>query len=372
MKMTKRPLIGILDHPRWDDRRETLRESDQMAGIRRMVEIAQSLGADAFVFGLADVDLKSRRIHGYSRDDGKWMERVFPFPDVIYDQLLSRKLERRETYRSVRHALSAEYGDLFFNDGFFDKWQIYEWLRRSPVWPHVPETIRHRSLAQGATFVARHQVTFLKPFHGSLGLGIIRFALEKDGSVSYEWKRSRQGIVRGTAASPAEAVQLFRTQLRRRPYIWQQGIDLVALDGRPVDIRILLQRDGTGAWKRTKMFARVAKAGDFTSNLATGGGAMPVDRAILGAFPDDVKRRVRASIRRTAEAVAEAVEAGAGRTFGELGVDLGVDRRGFVWVIEVNSKPRKAPASASGRDDLVELSFRRPMEYALFLARRPS
>ncbi|AEJ43356.1 YheC/YheD family endospore coat-associated protein [Alicyclobacillus acidocaldarius] len=370
--MVQRPLIGILDHPRWDVRRETLRESDQMAGIRRMVEIAQSLGAEAFVFGLGDVDLQARRIRGFSRANGQWVERVYPFPDVIYDQLVSRKIERNEAYRSIRQALSSAYRDRFFNDGFFDKWQIYEWLRRSPVRSHVPETIRHRSLAQAAAFVARHHVTFLKPLHGSLGLGIVRFALEKDGSVSYEWKRSRDGVVRGTAASPAEAVQLFRTQLRRRPYIWQQGIDLVALDGRPVDVRILLQRDGTGAWKRTKMFARVAKSGDFTSNLATGGGAMPVDRAILGAFPDEAKKRVRASIRRIAEAVAEAVEAGAGRTFGELGIDLGVDRRGFVWVIEVNSKPRKAPASASGRDDLVELSFRRPMEYALFLARRPS
>ncbi|WP_206830723.1 YheC/YheD family protein [Alicyclobacillus fructus] len=369
--MAQRPLIGILDNPRWDDRRETLRESDQMAGIRRMVEIAQSLGADAFVFGLADVDLKASRIRGFTRHDNRWVDRVYPFPDVIYDQLVSRKLERNESYRSIRQALSSAYGDRFFNDGFFDKWQIYEWLRRSPVRSHLPETIRHRSLAQGAAFIARHPVTFLKPLHGSLGLGIVRFELEKDGSVSYEWKRSREVVVRGAAHSPADAVQMFRTQLRRRPYIWQQGIDLVALDGRPVDVRILLQRDGTGAWKRTKMFARVAKSGDFTSNLTTGGGAMPLERA-LGSLPDDAKKRVRASIRRLGEAVAEAVEAGAGRTFGELGIDLGVDRRGFVWVIEVNSKPRKAPASASGRDDLVELSFRRPIEYALFLARKPS
>lgn len=370
--MAQKPLIGILDHPHWDDSQETLRENDQIAGLRRMVEIAQSLGAEAFVFRLADVDLHSKTIRGFSRHEGRWVERVYPFPDVIYDQLVSRKLERNQAFRSVRHALSSEYGDRFFNDGFFDKWQICEWLRRSPVRSHVPETIRHRSLAQGAAFLARHQVAFLKPLHGSLGLGIVRFTADRDGSISYEWKRSRQGVVRGTAASPFDAVQVFRTQLRRRPYIWQQGIDLVALDGRPVDVRILLQRDGTGAWKRTKMFARVAKSGDFTSNLTTGGGAMPIDRALSGAFPDDVKMRVRVSIRRLAEAVAEAVEAGAGRTFGELGIDLGVDRRGFVWIIEVNSKPRKAPASASGRDDLVELSFRRPMEYALYLARRRS
>ncbi|WP_076347015.1 YheC/YheD family endospore coat-associated protein [Alicyclobacillus vulcanalis] len=370
--MSGRPLIGILDHPRWDEKRGTLRENDQTAGIRRMVEIAQSLGADAFVFSLADVDLKARRVRGFTWRDGRWAEQTYRFPDVIYDQLVSRKMELSGPFQDTRRALSSEYGDRFFNDGFFDKWQIYEWLRRSPVRAHVPETVRHRSLRQGADFLARHRVAFLKPLHGSLGLGIVRFTMEKDGSVAYEWKRSRDGMTRGTAPSPADAVQMFRTQLRRRPYIWQQGIDLIALDGRPVDIRILLQRDGTGAWKRTKTFARVAKSGDFTSNLTTGGGAMPVDRAVLSGFPDDVKKRVRASIRRLAEKVAEAVEAGAGRTFGELGIDLGVDRRGFVWVIEVNSKPRKAPASASGRDDLVELSFRRPMEYALFLTRRQS
>lgn len=38
--------------------------------------------------------------------------------------------------------------------------------------------------------------------------------------------------------------------------------------------------------------------------------------------------------------------------------------------IEVNSKPRKAPRTEKGRQDLVDLAFHRPMEYAIRLAQR--
>src|SRR5690606_6497209 len=51
---------------------------------------------------------------------------------------------------------------------------------------------------------------------------------------------------------------------------------------------------------------------------------------------------------------------------GEVGVDLGVDRRGHVWLIEANSKPfrrltRQDPVK-------VRLTIVRPLGYACFLA----
>jgi len=52
---------------------------------------------------------------------------------------------------------------------------------------------------------------------------------------------------------------------------------------------------------------------------------------------------------------------------GEIGLDLGVDRRGRVWLIEVNAKPFRKVFDA-GPKRRVFLSFRRPMAYARYLA----
>ncbi|GLG00640.1 hypothetical protein Alches_06790 [Alicyclobacillus hesperidum subsp. aegles] len=367
------PLIGILASPRWDKAKQTLRPSGQLEGLRRMVEIAEEQGARCFLFHLTDIDLSKGNVTGYTLVDGKWVRRPFPLPDVIYDQLVSRKIERDPKLQEKRAALSKKYGNKFFNDGFFDKWEVYEWLQDSDVSSHVPETIRHRTWREAIAFVNRHSMTFLKPLHGSLGLGIARFVKARDGSVTYELKQSARSVVRGKGASAAEVLEAFRTRLRRRPYIWQQGLALATYKGRPVDIRILMQRDESGEWKRTKMFARVAKSGDFTSNLTTGGDAMTVDAAFSECLPSAAdRRRAKAQIRRLAKEVAAAVEAGSGRTFGELGIDLGIDQQGKAWIIEVNSKPRKAPRSEKGRQDLVDLSFRRPIGYAIYLAQQSS
>lgn len=96
---------------------------------------------------------------------------------------------------------------------------------------------------------------------------------------------------------------------------------------------------------------------------------MPVDQALAECLPKvEQRNRAKAQIRRLSRQVVDALEQGSGRTFGELGIDLGLDTSGKVWIIEVNSKPRKTPTTEKGRQDLVDLSFERPMRYAIYLA----
>lgn len=364
------PLIGILANPVWDKNKRTVKSSQQLPALVKLLEAGKKQDAACFLFSLSGVNLQQGHVVGFFLHDGHWYRRTLPMPDVIYDQLVSRKIERDPANQDKREALTRRYGRRFFNDGFFDKWQVHEWLTDAQdVRMHVPETVRHTTIERAATFVNRHHVTFLKPLHGSLGVGIARFIRLKDGSVTYEIKQNTSSVIRGKASSPKEALDSFRTRLKRRPYIWQEGLTLATYQGRPLDIRILMQRDHTGDWKRTKMFARVAKSGDFTSNLTGGGDAMTVDEALAESLPKAEQRnRAKEQIRRLSKQIALAIEEGSGRQFGELGIDLGIDTNGKVWIIEVNSKPRKSATTDKGRQDLVDLSFNRPMGYAIHLA----
>jgi glutathione synthase/RimK-type ligase-like ATP-grasp enzyme len=364
------PLIGILANPVWDKDKGTLRKSQQLEGLKRLVQVGQERKSICFLFGIDDVDMRAGTIRGFVLQGDKWHKRVMPMPDVIYDQLVSRKIERDPAFKEKRKALSSRYGDRFFNDGFFDKWQVYEWLYEDQrMKAHLPHTQRHTSISSAISFINLHPVTFLKPLHGSLGLGISRFVKGKDGSIVYETKNTTTSVTHGKSSNAVSALKTFRTRLKSRPYIWQEGLSLATYHGRPVDIRILMQRDHSGEWKRTKMFARVAKSGDFTSNLTGGGDAMPVDQALTECLPKAEQRaRAKSQIRRVSLDTVHALEQGSGRTFGELGIDLGLDTTGKVWIIEVNSKPRKTPTTERGRQDLVDLSFERPIRYAIYLA----
>jgi glutathione synthase/RimK-type ligase-like ATP-grasp enzyme len=364
------PIIGILCNPRWHEKRQCLQASRQLPALQKLATAAMDAHAVCYVFRIKDVDLERERVQGYLYRGNDWAPCLLPLPDVIYDQVISRRLEQRPEYAKVRRELSRMYADRIFNDGFFDKWQVYEWLTADKrTRPYVPVTVRYTSSGAAAAFISRFHSTFCKPVHGSLGLGIVRVDKAADGSYHLQVRRKRMSALKIRAATAQEALERLKSRLSARPYLLQQGIALVSYNERPFDIRILLQRDGSGEWRRTKMFARIARAGEITSNLSSGGEAMPVQALLTGLCGHGQRpSRLLRRIRRVAREVAEVVEKEAGKTYGELGIDLGLDSEERVWVIEVNSKPWKTPESEKGRPELTELAFVRPMQYAIRLA----
>jgi hypothetical protein len=131
----------------------------------------------------------------------------------------------------------------------------------------------------------------------------------------------------------------------------------------------MLQKDESQRWKRTKMFVRISPPGDIASNVKTGGRAQRID-TLLAYLPlsrpagQHISRRLSSIARQ----VAHAIEEKSGLLLGELGVDLGVDAHGFVWIIEANAKPWKSPYTEEGSEELVQKSFLRPIAYAKSLA----
>jgi glutathione synthase/RimK-type ligase-like ATP-grasp enzyme len=363
-------LIGILCNPIWQAKNQGLRPTKQLPILQKLCAAASSQRAVAFVFGLRDVDLRNMKVKGYRYTGKDWSPDIFPLPNVIYDQIVSRREERRKDLTDRRAELSSLYLRRLFNDGFLDKWQVNEWLQSDVrTKGQVPETIRYTNLAQVAKFVAFHGVTYCKPVHGSLGRGIMRIEKVTDGSYEYTISRVKDAPLKGREGTALDALRPLSARLKSRPYVVQQGIPLQHFENRPFDIRIVLQRDGTGEWMRTKMFARVADEGQITSNLSSGGEALPVPTVLAGLCASDVqRRRIMTAIRRLSRTIPEVLETASGKQFGELGIDIGIDTKGTLWIIEVNSKPWKTAKTDRGRKDLVDLSFARPMQYAVYLA----
>lgn len=364
------PVIGILCNPHWNARAGTLIASTQLPALEKLLNAAHDLGATAYLFRVEDVDFHHLRVQAYFKTAHGWRAVRVPLPDAIYDQLISRKRERAEEHMKLRSRLSRLYGVRIFNDGFFDKWQVHGWLEKDKrASLHLPRTIRYTHSQEASQFVHRHATVYLKPTHGSLGLGIVKIAHQSDGSYLYEIKRPNQSPISGRSNSSHDLVQSFRKRLSGRPYVLQEGIPLATIDGRPFDIRILMQRDGSGEWKRTKAFARVTKFGDITSNLSSGGEAMPMGAVLDQILAGNSRRKAcRVQVQRVSRMVCEALEQQADKRFGELGIDLGVDHSGHVWIIEVNSKPWKSPTTEKGSQEIVDLAFARPMRYAVWLA----
>ncbi len=334
------PLMGVITTHAAGRPPVTATLGPQNASLRGLALAGRRLGAVVQVFGPEGVNWRRHAVTGYVLRPGgaTWRLARLPFPDVVYNRIPTRSAERRPQARLVCRRLQAVLGRRFFNPGFLDKWQVYRLLGRQPdTARYVPITVPYRGW-RVAQMLKRHPAVYLKPPGGSLGLGIIRVD-RTDGRFRIRQQR-RPGRIRSLAArDPAGLRRLLRSLVGRRRYLLQQGVDLATFEGRSFDVRALAQKDGRGQWTVTGMAARVARRGGIATHVPNGGTREPVPRVLREGFGPEEARRILVELEQVARTVAAAVETGCGRALGELSLDLAVDRRGRVWVLEANAKP---------------------------------
>ncbi len=350
-------------------------DGDQVCGsqqkvFRNLLQSAHALQMYGYVFSVAGIDWESQTVLGYRlEDETRWANKRLPLPDVVYDQIISRTYINKSEVAQARERLMRLVASRYFNPGYFDKWQVQRWLkndRRTAA--YMPDAIRFESVEQSAPFLYQYSDVYLKPVHGSLGIGIIRAQRRPDGRVFYQIKKKDGSLRQEYSGSVSVFLKKFQVRLKKGPYMIQRTLRLKNWQGRPFDIRILLQKDGTGSWQRTKMFCRIAQHGQITSNLSSGGDALAVKQLLKDMYDGILVRKIIRQLREVAEAIPLAIEQGGIGTVGELGLDLGLDEEGRIWVIEVNAKPWKKPNTEDGEwRDLAQLAFQRPVQYAKYL-----
>ncbi|MFO7311300.1 MAG: YheC/YheD family protein, partial [Bacillota bacterium] len=322
---------------------------------RLFVGMARRRGVLAYLFAPADVVWDERVVLGRSLHRGGWVRRPFPFPQVVFDRSIG--IGPPETIAGFLEQLRA-HGCTVFNGDLGDKWRMYQHLASYPqLRRHLPETVLLESWDTVRAMLSRWGVVYLKPAAGFMGLGVLRVAAAGPGVV-----RIASSANFGARVVPEAALagQLGQWQAYGK-WMVQQGLDLVRVGGRVCDVRVLALKDGRARWRVAGMTVRRARPGSVVSNLHRGGTVLPFQ-----AFACRVPRRRGAAplgveLRRLVKRILPAVDAIAPRA-GDVGVDIGVDRDGRLWIIEVNTKPGRSGRLAN------PAVYSLPMEYARYLA----
>src|SRR5699024_10156860 len=82
------------------------------------------------------------------------------------------------------------------------------------------------------------------------------------------------GTVRKTYSTLAKLYASIAPRISKFPYLVQQGLRLVRINGNPLDFRSLAQKDRTGNWIVTSIVGRIGQEQSIVSNLARGGTIM--------------------------------------------------------------------------------------------------
>lgn len=355
------PLIGVLTGDKDDSSGRRGRDT-----VRQLMRVGKN---KSYIFGFArkDVNWGNETVIGaFPQMSGGWLRRKVPLPDVVYNRYLNRRAERSLPMTIFKGRLVGKQIPVF-NWSFFDKGDVYRRLESDQAHKYVPESIVSPSTKQIKELMEKHPFIYLKPSNGSAGRGIYRlayvpksgyFAMYRSGGKNVQTRYSRFGTLMHMLAK--------RNHMHR--YIAQQGVRLIEIGGCPIDFRFHMTKNGDNEWVISGIGAKKAGKGSVTTHVRTGGQLLEPKRALNKVFGSRAGK-VLNKARKTAIELAEAVERIYPETLGELGLDIGIDRKGNVWLFEANAKPGrtifKHPSlKTTGRKSLAHL-----FEHCLYLSK---
>lgn len=337
----------------------------------RLCSQGRNLGLNVYVFSPLRVDPAARIVSGYAYDTaaGRWEERFFPLPDLIYDRSF---FARKSDYISHRAAVRRLH-DLkpipYLGHGLKSKWEVLVYLKRDPeLRPYLPRTARLVRPRQAAEWLDRSKSIFLKPLSGSQGKGTA-IVERTSGGFRIEARDGMNRPVSLLLHDLRELMLWLRSFTGKRGYLIQQYLELQSADGEAWDVRSLVQKNGRGIWELTGMAVRKGSPGSITSNIHGGGSAAEVLPFLERQFGRAQAAVIEERLRFLSGRIPPALEASNGR-MAELGLDLGIDRNGRVWIIEVNTKPGRSVFERLHQEEAGCRAARNPMAYARHLLRR--
>ncbi|MBE3589880.1 MAG: YheC/YheD family protein [Firmicutes bacterium] len=321
-----------------------------------------------YAFTLRDVDHARAAVRGRLWAAGRLLEpQLLPLPDAVWN--------REELPDRLRPLAKRLCDGRLFNERL--AWSKAEVQAVLDGLPHVPPAVAvrlgrdaardeaERAAETVAGFVTRHGAAYWKPVYGSKGAGVARLTVEEgelvaafdtprdvetapsaapadaDGAAGMEstataateppptlrWRgRAAEILRRCSALAPSRAGYLVQAAVRP------------AVPDRPLDARLALQRDVSGAWRATALWGRIGAPGRITANLSTGAERLAPEAlwALLGldgAAGGRLLRDMEAGLADFAERL--------GARFGacaDLGFDVTFDPDGRWWLIEVNPR----------------------------------
>lgn len=332
--------------------------------LEECAQACASKGVALVVFSPEEIRLSKGFLRGWTYQGKQWSLTEAPFPDTVYNRITSRRIERRRELQQKLSILRNTYQIPVFNETFLNKQQVHNLLAKDvhmrlllpETYPYKPKRLRG--------MLNRHNVVYLKPTNGSLGQGIIRVtAVDKKWVCQYT--EATRTVTR-VFPRVEEAFRHLRQKIigSRSPYLIQQGLNLVKWDGRPVDFRVLIQKNGKGVWSVTSTVARVANDQHIVSNLARGGTLRKAGEVL--AAVQAVNKPTLQQIRNKALSIVETFERLSQGHYAELGVDLVLDRQGKLWLLELNSKPSKTDETVNP-STVIRPSVNRLVDYVSYI-----
>lgn len=304
------------------------------------------------------IDFDTGTVSGYYYDPNaeqtkRWRPGKFPLPGVVY----RRTKMRGDFLRNLNRHVNGKV----FNARVFDKWNMWKVLSQAGF-SHTPHTVLLEGPDSLRQMLSSYGAVYLKPAKGRLGIGIQKIEKIPDGYLFRKESGTEQ-----TARGHDQLYQLVNRYRKERKYIIQQAVPLIFHD-KPVDFRVILQKDRSRKWTCSGIFAKLGYRGRIYTN--TPSAIYSVSKALRTIYGLNRERALKKEkeIIRICVKACRIIERAYG-IYADVGIDVVVDKDLNIWILEINKLHQHTMVKNLQKDpDMYHRVITKPLEYAKALA----
>lgn len=359
------PIIAVLTDNKY--LQDYLKGTNVVEEYNLYADMAEKVHALVYVFSLRNLHPEDKYINGFLpvKENNKWvwLKYKLPMPDVICNRMaVAVNSPAYEKIKFIRNIVP----DIKIINGVtkISKWKIAKLLQEDRYTKqYIPETRLFERAEDITEMLQKFTAIYLKPVRRSLGLGIIK--MEKSTPDNYTAYYNVDGTNYKIKGDVNSILYRLRDVMGKRVYILQQGISVALYNKKPFDLRVTMQKDGSGEWSFSRCLARIAAPGNIVTNVAAGGKGVPAERVLGSIFQDRISK-IMNEVVKSGFIISKALDKKI-NNIGDLGLDISVDINGKVYLFEVNFRAIK-PSNINLRDAKAWFqTYYKPIYYLRYL-----
>ncbi|MFE0558455.1 YheC/YheD family protein [Paenibacillus sp. NPDC058910] len=245
-------------------------------------------------------------------------------------------------------------------------------LKNKGLASYVPSTRQYSMEALG-DMLGTHTLVYIKPDQGTYGIGVMSVEqlqsqnadADETQTISYKLRYDQKTEIFTSLESLDKTLSAL---FQGKEYLIQQGIHLLRHKGRPFDLRVLTQKSPSGQWVSTGIIGRVAAKNKIITNHHSGGTIQHYKPLMTEHMTAEEAENIRKELNVLGVNVASQLQKSYPK-LKEIGLDIAIDGRWNIWILEVNTKPALFPFKKFFKDPSI---YKQVKKYATAYGRNLS
>lgn len=204
-------------------------------------------------------------------------------------------------------------------------------LENNGIAEHIPQTVYFSKKNLGK-MLNLYPLVYVKPDCGKKGRRVAAIR-SREGSFLIHYKRD---IIETDLFD--DVFSFVKNLSRKDKFLIQQGIEVLRIDNRPFDLRVMVQKP-FDEWEVSGIMGKLAAPGKVVTNYYSGATLINYRKLMkMSSIEEKTANQLLKQIFILSKEVAQTLNQNY-PGLRELGLDIGIDQSLYPWIFEVNTKP---------------------------------